>query len=160
MLSTLIQDTKRAAEDAVKLAYIGAFVALLAAIALFFLIYAGYQWAAAIYGPVVASLALGVIFLFLAIAAYAAMRISRNARERREARRRDAMRQALSEQFALDPKWLPSPEILSTGLTIVRRLASEKRFRQLVPAALPALALGLVIVAYGAANRRKTPPVS
>ncbi len=160
MFSTLIQDTKRAAEDTVKLAYIGAFVSLLMAIALFFLIYAAYQWASATYGPVVASLALGVIFLILAIFGYVGMRLRRTTRQQqpREAQPGDALRSALAAQLALDPKWLPSPDAMATGLALVRRLASEKRIRRLVPAVLPTVALGLIVlVALGVANRSKGP---
>ncbi len=157
MFATLIQDTKRAAADTVKLAYIGAIIGILAASALFFFIFAGYHWAAEQFGPVAASLGLGIIFAAFAILFYAWSRMRRNAGARREEQRRDALRQALGEQFAIDPRWLPSTEAISTGVSVIRRLASEKRLRRLMPAVAPALALGvLVFIAYGVAQRGKT----
>ncbi len=94
MLTSLREDAKRAAKDAVVFACVGMLIGLLMAVALCFLTFAAFVWAEDQYGPVVAGAGLGVFFLTLAVAVFAVASFRRRSHSQRGQETRVELRQA------------------------------------------------------------------
>jgi hypothetical protein len=105
------------------------FGAALAGVALFFFTLAAFVWAQSEAGTILASLALGFVYLALSVGVYL--------RARRRARRAVAERPKLAQRFLLGEaesserglSWLGAPVAIAAGIEILRRLGA----RRLIP---------------------------
>jgi hypothetical protein len=134
VFTSLIQDARRAAKDAVKLTFIDLLIGLLAAVALFFITLAVYIWADEEFGAVAAGLGLGIFFLALAAAIFVTVWFRRRSDSRRETAE-DLSFQAL-QRTLLDGN---DDVALATTIEILRLIGARR--------VMPALALTAVIVA-------------
>ena len=94
MFTSLREDAKRAAKDAVVFACVGMLIGLLMAVALCFLTFAAFVWAEDQYGPVVAGSGLGAFFLTFALAVFAVASLRRRSQSQRSQETRVELRQA------------------------------------------------------------------
>lgn len=127
MFSSLLQDARRAAWNAAKLAGVSMLIGLLTAAALFFLTLAAFIWAENEYGMFPASLGLGILFLLLAIAIFAIVWLGRHSLSWQREPKRQALRHAENDVAAMEE-----------GIEMLRAMGGQK--------ILPALVLGAVIL--------------
>ena len=147
VFTSLIEDARRAAKDAVKLTFVDLLIGLLAAVALFFITLAVYIWADEEYGAVAAGLGLGIFFLALAAAMFITVWFRRRSVSRRETPE-DLSYQAL-QRTLLDG----NDDIaiaMATSIEILRLIGARRL--------MPALALTAVVMAALARIKSRAEP--
>jgi hypothetical protein len=147
VFTSLIEDARRAAKDAVKLTFVDLLIGLLAAVALFFITLAVYIWADEEYGAVAAGLGLGIFFLALAAAIFITVWFRRRSVSRRETPS-DLSYQAL-QRTLLDG----NDDIaiaMATSIEILRLIGARRL--------MPALALTAVVMAALARIKSRAEP--
>ena len=140
MITSLIQEAGKAANDTVIRASLGIVIGLLAVVALFFFTLAAFVWIEDQYDAVIAGLALGIFFLALDVAVLTAAWFRCRSRSRAERETRAGLQQSLSRHDSL---------AIAAGTEVLRLFGAKRIF--------PALALSAVILgALQAAPRIKS----